>query len=78
MVVNIDLHKAYDSLSWNFLELVLNDFRFPDRIMELILYSLKESSISILWNKERLTLFSPGRRLRQGDPLAPYMFILAL
>ncbi|XP_031101801.1 uncharacterized protein LOC116005700 [Ipomoea triloba] len=78
MIVKVDLHKAYDSVSWSFLEDTLVRFGFPRSIIDLLLFSLRESDISILWNGGRLPAFNPGRGLRQGDPLAPYLFNLVM
>nr|GMD68515.1 LINE-type retrotransposon LIb DNA [Ipomoea batatas] len=43
MILKVDLHKAYDSVSWTFLETTLVDFGFPRRLINLILFSLRES-----------------------------------
>lgn len=77
MVFKIDLQKAYNSLDWGFLEWVLGKFGFPSKLVNLILFCIKNNSISILWNRKKLPTISPKRGLRQGDPLAPYMFNLA-
>ncbi|XP_031127489.1 uncharacterized protein LOC116029578 [Ipomoea triloba] len=54
MIFKVDLQKAYDSVSWDFLDSNLENFGFPRRLIDLILFSLWESSISILWNGGRI------------------------
>lgn len=66
MAVKIDLQKAYDSVDWDFLKETLQGFGFPRNIIDLILYSLKECDISIIWNGGCLPPFKPGRGLRRG------------
>lgn len=78
MAFKIDLEKAYDRVSWEFLEHTLKRFAFPENTIALIRWCVKSSSLAILWNGEKLEHFKPTRGLRQGDPLSLYLFVLCM
>ena len=74
----MDLEKAYDNISWDFLRETLREFGFPMMTVNLILNCVTSNSLSLLWNGERVENIIPTRRLRQEDPLSPYLFVLCL
>ncbi|XP_010424030.1 PREDICTED: uncharacterized protein LOC104709061 [Camelina sativa] len=78
MLLKLDLEKAYDRIRWNFLEDTLRVAGLEDRWVQMILQCVKGPSMSILWNGERSTSFTPARGLRQGDTLSPYLFVLCM
>ena len=45
MAINIDLEKAYDRLEWHFLRDVLNLYRLPSCLIDLIMSCVSSSSI---------------------------------
>src|SRR4051812_3450661 len=78
MAIKIDLEKAYDRISWNFLQETLLQASLPTKLVDLIMHCVTSSSTQILWNGELTEPFRPTRGLRQGCPLSPYLFVLCM
>ena len=74
MVFKVDFEKAYDSVSWSFLDYMLIRLGFCLKWRKWIAACLQSATISILVNGSPTKEFAPTRGLRQGDPLAPLLF----
>ena len=74
LVFKVDVEKAYDSVSWDFLLYMLQRTGFCSKWVKWIEGCLKSASISILVNGNPSAEFIPSRGIRQGDPLAPFLF----
>lgn len=48
IILKINLKKAYDRISWNFLEKVLINFNFSNNIIKLILSCVTKGETNIL------------------------------
>ncbi|KAL1923271.1 uncharacterized protein VTP21DRAFT_8251 [Calcarisporiella thermophila] len=70
----LDQEKAYDRVSWHWLERYLEKFNFGSRFRSFIqrLHNGYQASVSISGS---LTVpFPITRGIRQGDPLSPYLY----
>lgn len=78
MMIKIDLAKAYDLVCWSFLKDTLQRAHFPSHLIAIIMKCQTEGSMELLWNGGRAGSFKPSRRVRQGDPLSSYLFVLCM
>lgn len=76
MVLKVDFEKAYDSVDWCFLLHMLENMGFGQKWCKWIKACLKSSTISVLVNGSPTKEFCMERGLRQGDPLAPFLFLV--
>ena len=74
IVFKVDFEKAYDSVSWGFLDYMLMRMGFCERWRKWINVCMSSATISILINGCPSQEFVPKRGLRPGDPLAPLLF----
>jgi hypothetical protein len=78
ILLKLDVEKAFDTVSWPYLLDVLRARGFSPRWCNWISIILSSSSSKVLLNGIEGEPILHRRGLRQGDPLSPLLFILAM
>lgn len=78
VVISLDAEKAFDRVEWPYLFSSLKHFGFGNGFISWVklLYSLPQASVCT--NTQRSDLFPLFRGTRQGCPLSPLLFALAI
>ncbi|XP_031120626.1 uncharacterized protein LOC116023757 [Ipomoea triloba] len=74
--LKVDMSKAYDRVEWNFMGRVMLELGFSERWVALMRECVSTVQYRVLVEGNEWGQIDPGRDLRQGDPLSPYLFLI--
>jgi hypothetical protein len=78
MIIQLDLVKAYDKISWHYMAKMLEAFGFDQHWINWIVMLVSSIGFSLLINGSPTKHFFPSRGIKQGDPLSHFLFILMM
>ena len=78
LLIFIDFQKAFDSLERNCLQRCLESFNFGPNFIHWVTTFYKNIQSCVINNGITSNYFTIERKVRQGDPLSPYLFVVAV
>ena len=78
ILLQLDFRKAFDTIEWEFIQRTIALFNFGDSIQRWISTFYSNTESAVLNNGFCTNYFHLSRGVRQGCPLSPYLFVLAV
>jgi len=78
LILKVDFEKAYDSVDWGFLEYMMKRVGLSRKWIAWMKGCVFGDSMSVLVNGSPTVEINIEKGLKQGDPLAPFLFLLVV
>ena len=78
LLLLVDFEKAFDSISWKFIDKILSFFNFGPAFRHIIKTLYTNAKLCVIQHGVFSEFFKIGRGCRQGDPVSPYLFIVCV
>lgn len=76
VIVKLDMHKAFDRVSWPFFTGYPDEILLLDQFVNLVMDFLASTRLSILVNGISCGFIQSNQGVKQGYPMSLYLFIL--
>ena len=74
--IKLDISKAFDTISWSFIEETLRAMNYPDLFVTWIIRCITTAAFSVSVNGELEGFFTSSRGVRQGCSISPYIYVI--